>query len=134
MYKRQPIYRTFALQNNMADVTAKGESVANLSDILGVGVGIALSKLNWHIAFTFGLLSCGYLFASRMEVDSVVLPYMNQVRMGYLQRLANEPGAYVLLAATTYDHNTPMHTSSEALDHRFDCACRRGWHTRWTSF
>lgn len=78
---RAPIYRTFALQNNMADVTAKGESVANLSDILGVGVGIALSKLNWHIATTFALLSCGYLFASRMEVDSVVLPFMNQVRM-----------------------------------------------------
>ena len=77
---RAPIYRTFALQNNMADVTAKGESVANLSDIVGVAVGIALSKLNWHIATTFALLSCGYLFASRMEVDSVVLPFMNQVR------------------------------------------------------
>ena len=30
---RAPIYRSFALQNNLADVTAKGESVANLSDI-----------------------------------------------------------------------------------------------------
>jgi hypothetical protein len=76
---RAPIYRSFALQNNMADVTAKGESVANLSDILGVIVGIGLSKLKWHIAATFALLSFGYLFASRMEVDSVVLPFMNQV-------------------------------------------------------
>ena len=76
---RAPIYRTFALRNNMADVTAKGESVANLSDVLGVAAGIALSKLKWPMAVTFGLLSCGYLLASRKEVDSVVLPYLNQV-------------------------------------------------------
>lgn len=30
---RAPIYRTFAKHNNLADVTAKGESVANLADI-----------------------------------------------------------------------------------------------------
>jgi Vitamin B6 photo-protection and homoeostasis len=77
---RAPIYRSFALQNNMADVTAKGESVANLSDVLGVAAGIALSKLRWPMAATFGLLSCGYLLASRKEVDSVVLPYLNQAR------------------------------------------------------
>lgn len=36
---RAPIYRTFALQNNLADITAKGESVANLADILGTLAG-----------------------------------------------------------------------------------------------
>lgn len=36
---RAPIYRTFALQNNLADITAKGESVANLADILGTIAG-----------------------------------------------------------------------------------------------
>ena len=76
---RAPIYRTFALHNNMADVTAKGESVANLSDIFGVAAGIALSKLGLPMAATFALLSCGYLVASRKEVDSVILPYLNQV-------------------------------------------------------
>ena len=81
---RAPIYRTFALSNNMADVTAKGESVANLSDVLGVATGIALSKLRLPMAVTFGLLSAGYLVASRKEVDSVLLPYMNQVCAGCL--------------------------------------------------
>lgn len=76
---RAPIYRSFALQNNLADVTAKGESVANLSDILGVSFGIGISRFNWPIGINFLLLSTGYLIASRKEVDSVILPYMNQV-------------------------------------------------------
>lgn len=75
---RAPIYRSFALQNNLADVTAKGESVANLSDILGVAFGIGLSRFNWPIGVNFLVLSTGYLIASRKEVDSVILPYMNQ--------------------------------------------------------
>lgn len=41
---RAPIYRTFALQNNLADITAKGESVANLADILGTLAGMEWSK------------------------------------------------------------------------------------------
>jgi hypothetical protein len=57
---RAPIYRTFALQNNLADITAKGESVANLADILGTLAGecadvsfiwlVKLLKLvmSWH--------------------------------------------------------------------------------------
>jgi Vitamin B6 photo-protection and homoeostasis len=77
---RAPIYRTFALSNNMADVTAKGESVANLSDIAGVATGIMLSRLRWPLWATIGGLSIGYVVASRKEVDSVILPYMNQVR------------------------------------------------------
>lgn len=76
---RAPIYRSFALNNNMADVTAKGESVANFADICGVAFGIALSQRKWSIATTFTFLSLGYLIASRKEVDSVVLPFMNQV-------------------------------------------------------
>lgn len=83
---RAPIYRSFALQNNMADVTAKGESVANISDICGVAFGIALSRLQWPIAGTFALLSLGYLVASRKEVDSVVLPFMNQVCVASLMQ------------------------------------------------
>jgi hypothetical protein len=81
---RAPIYRTFALSNNLADVTAKGESVANLADVLGTLGGIALSK--WAKAPAvpaFCALSCGYLLASRREVDSVQLPYLNRARLAY---------------------------------------------------
>jgi hypothetical protein len=81
---RAPIYRTFALSNNLADVTAKGESVANLADVLGTLGGIALSK--WAKAPpvpAFCVLSAGYLLASRREVDSVQLPYLNRARLAY---------------------------------------------------
>lgn len=32
---------------------------------------------------TFMFLSCGYLLASRKEVDSVELPYLNRARLAY---------------------------------------------------
>jgi Vitamin B6 photo-protection and homoeostasis len=83
---RAPIYKTFALQNNLADVTAKGESVANLADVLGTICGIVLAKANLPVIPTFAVLSCGYLLASRREVDSVELPYLNRARLSYATR------------------------------------------------
>lgn len=67
----------------MADVTAKGESVANLSDIAGTVCGIYLSRLRLPIYVVFAGLSCGYLLASRREVDSVILPFLNPARLAY---------------------------------------------------
>jgi hypothetical protein len=64
-----------------ADITAKGESVANLADILGTLAGIMLSKWKLPMVPTFVVLSCGYLLASRKEVDSVELPYLNRARL-----------------------------------------------------
>lgn len=64
-----------------ADITAKGESVANLADILGTLAGIVLSKWKLPMVPTFVVLSCGYLLASRKEVDSVELPYLNRARL-----------------------------------------------------
>jgi hypothetical protein len=142
---RAPIYRTFAKQNNLADITAKGacrprplarlallplaplaplgapwrawhcsrwhrllplaplgalgtapplrcaflrvgESVANLADVLGTGFGILLTRAATPLVPTFGILSLGYLLASRREVDSVVLPYLNRARLSYVAR------------------------------------------------
>ena len=83
---RAPIYRTFARQNNLADVTAKGESVANLADVFGTAFGILLAKFNLPVVPTFAILSAGYLLASRKEVDSVVLPYLNHARLSYATR------------------------------------------------
>lgn len=83
---RAPIYRTFARQNNLADITAKGESVANLADVLGTLCGIMLARGNFPIVPTFGILSVGYLIASRREVDSVELPYLNRARLSYAAR------------------------------------------------
>jgi len=83
---RAPIYRTFAKQNNLADVTAKGESVANLADVFGTAFGIAMTRTNLPVVPTFLALSVGYLVASRREVDSVELPYLNRARMSYAAR------------------------------------------------
>ena len=80
---RAPIYRTFAKSNNMADITAKGESVANLSDVFGTAFGILLAKAKLPTIPLFIGLSVGYLIASRKEVDSVELPYFNRARLSY---------------------------------------------------
>jgi hypothetical protein len=53
------------LHRQKADITAKGESVANLADILGTLAGIALSKAKLPMVATFVVLSAGYLVASR---------------------------------------------------------------------
>ena len=87
---RAPIYRTFALSNNLADVTAKGESVANLADIIGTVMGIGLSKARLPLVPTFCALSVGYLLASRREVDSVQLPYLNRARMAVAMQVGGE--------------------------------------------
>jgi hypothetical protein len=78
-----PCCRTFALSNNLADVTAKGESVANLADVLGTIFGILVSKARAPVLPTFCFLSAGYLISSRREVDAVELPYLNRARLAY---------------------------------------------------
>eukprot|EP01025_Chloroclados_australasicus_P059954 TRINITY_DN7628_c0_g1_i10.p2 TRINITY_DN7628_c0_g1~~TRINITY_DN7628_c0_g1_i10.p2 ORF type:complete len:471 (+),score=68.99 TRINITY_DN7628_c0_g1_i10:186-1598(+) len=80
---RAPIYRTFAKSNNLADITAKGESVANLADIMGTMFGICLSKTKLPTFPTFAVLSLGYVISSRKEVDAVELPYFNRARLAY---------------------------------------------------
>jgi hypothetical protein len=45
--------------------------------------GIMLSKGKLPMVPTFVVLSCGYLLASRKEVDSVELPYLNRARLAY---------------------------------------------------
>ena len=64
---RAPIYRAFARNDNIGDVTAKGESVSNLADLVGTMAGIVLSRRNptpMGAMSTFAMLSCGYLFAA----------------------------------------------------------------------
>ena len=69
-----------------ADVTAKGESVANLADIGGTITGIMLSRTQLPMLPVFCLLSLGYLYASRKEVGSVRLPYLNRARLAFAAR------------------------------------------------
>ncbi|XP_050210535.1 protein root UVB sensitive 6 [Mercurialis annua] len=77
---RTPIYKAFAKGENIGDVTAKGECVGNLADLLGTGLSIMISKRNPSLVTTFALLSCGYVFSSYQEVKSVVLHTLNRAR------------------------------------------------------
>ncbi|XP_020584604.1 protein root UVB sensitive 6 [Phalaenopsis equestris] len=77
---RTPIYKAYAKGENIGDVTAKGECVANIADLLGTGLSILVSKSNPSLVVSFAFLSCGYLFSSYQEVKSVVLHTMNRAR------------------------------------------------------
>lgn len=77
---RTPIYKAFAIRENIGDITAKGECTSNIADLLGTGLGITISRGNKHILPIFVLLSCGYVFSSYWEVKSVTLPTLNQAR------------------------------------------------------
>ncbi|KAM3714926.1 hypothetical protein ACJW31_01G370100 [Castanea mollissima] len=77
---RTPIYKAFAKGENIGDVTAKGECVGNIADLLGTGMSIMISKRNPSLVTTFALLSCGYVFSSYQEVKSVVLHTLNRAR------------------------------------------------------
>ncbi|KAK9286852.1 hypothetical protein L1049_015258 [Liquidambar formosana] len=77
---RTPIYKAFAKGENIGDVTAKGECVGNIADLLGTSLSIMMSKRNPSLVATFALLSCGYLFSSYQEVRSVVLHTLNRAR------------------------------------------------------
>lgn len=77
---RTPIYKAFAKGENIGDVTAKGECVGNIADLLGTGLSIMISKKNPSLVTTFTLLSCGYVLSSYKEVKSVVLRTLNRAR------------------------------------------------------
>lgn len=78
---RTPIYKAFAKGENIGDVTAKGECVGNIADLLGTGFSIIMTKRNPSLVTTFALLSCGYLLSSYQEVKSVVLRTLNRARL-----------------------------------------------------
>ncbi|CAO2829853.1 unnamed protein product [Amaranthus hypochondriacus] len=77
---RTPIYKAFAKGENIGDVTAKGECVSNVADLLGTGLSIMLSKNKPSLVTTFAFLSCGYVLSSYQEVRSVVLHTLNRAR------------------------------------------------------
>ncbi|KAK4804223.1 hypothetical protein SAY86_004040 [Trapa natans] len=77
---RTPIYKAFAKGENIGDVTAKGECVSNIADLLGTGLSIMISRRNPSLVKTFALLSCGYILSSYQEVRSVVIHTMNRAR------------------------------------------------------
>lgn len=77
---RTPIYKAYAKGENIGDVTAKGECVGNIADLLGTGLSILVSKTNPSLVASFAFLSCGYVLSSYQEVKSVVLHTMNRAR------------------------------------------------------
>ena len=92
---RAPIYRAFSSDqinhSNLGDITAKGESIGNLADIVGLGVGVIVSKFNPPLFPTFLLLSSCYVFSSVKECSCVQLPSFNHARLSVvLKQYFNE--------------------------------------------
>ena len=87
---RAPIYRAFSSDqvnhSNLGDITAKGESIGNLADIVGLGVGVLVSKFNPPLFPTFLLLSSAYIFSSVKECSCVQLPSFNHARLAVVLR------------------------------------------------
>ncbi|XP_072999692.1 protein root UVB sensitive 6 [Typha latifolia] len=77
---RTPIYKAYAKGENIGDVTAKGECVGNIADLMGTGLSILISKRNPSLVASFAFLSCGYVLSSYQEVKSVVLNTLNRAR------------------------------------------------------
>ncbi|WOK94548.1 protein root UVB sensitive 6-like isoform X1 [Canna indica] len=77
---RTPIYKAYAKGENIGDVTAKGECVGNIADLLGTGLCILISKRKPSLVASFTFLSCGYVFSAYQEVKSVVLNTLNRAR------------------------------------------------------
>ncbi|KAJ7564173.1 hypothetical protein O6H91_02G005800 [Diphasiastrum complanatum] len=79
---RAPIYKAFALNENIGDVTAKGECISNIADLLGTGLGIWMSKRSFNPLGIFCMLSCGYIISSYREVRVLQMPTLNRARFG----------------------------------------------------
>lgn len=77
---RSHIYKAFSQGENIGDVTAKGECISNIADLMGTGLSICLSRQNPSMLATFAVLSVGYIFCSYQEVKSVVLNSLNKSR------------------------------------------------------
>ena len=88
----QQVLGSMLIFSLLADVTAKGESVANLADIGGTVAGILLSRSKLGMLPTFCLLSAGYLVASRQEVAAIQLPYLNRARLAFAARTFLQTG------------------------------------------
>ncbi|KAG0594075.1 hypothetical protein M758_UG045500 [Ceratodon purpureus] len=89
---RAPIYKAFARRENIGDVTAKGECISNIADLMGTGLGIFISKKNPSLIATFCVLSCGYMISSFNEVKSVRLATLNRARFGVVVQSFLETG------------------------------------------
>lgn len=89
---RAPIYKAFARRENIGDVTAKGECISNIADLLGTGLGIFISKRSPSLVATFCVLSCGYMISSFNEIKSVRLATLNRARFGVVVQSFLETG------------------------------------------
>eukprot|EP01039_Chlorochromonas_danica_P005110 gene5110-5616_t len=83
---RNTIYKSFSKNiDNIGDVTAKGEAQSAIIDLLGLSLGVILSKImnasNGKVVIVFGLLIGLDLFCVYHEIRSVVFHTLNFERV-----------------------------------------------------
>eukprot|EP00899_Mesostigma_viride_P022241 jgi/Mesvir1/3200/Mv16352-RA.3 len=99
MSTRTPIYKALAAHDNIGEVTAKGESICNLADLLGMALGIGLSrfmKRGLPANVTFAALTGCYLYSSYHEVYNVVIPTFNEHRLRLATRAFLDEGGRIM--------------------------------------
>ena len=75
----------FAKSNNIADIAGKSVSIFTSSSLIGMGVGIAFSKIIdisqlSQMAPVFALLTCINLYTTYKSVDNITEIYLNNQR------------------------------------------------------
>lgn len=87
---RNTIYRSFALGENIGDITAKGEAQIAITDLLGMMGGVCLSKAlgtsRLSIGIAYLLLSVLDIYAIYREIRSVVFTTLNYERAHLLAK------------------------------------------------
>uniref|UniRef100_K3XB12 DUF647 domain-containing protein n=1 Tax=Globisporangium ultimum (strain ATCC 200006 / CBS 805.95 / DAOM BR144) TaxID=431595 RepID=K3XB12_GLOUD len=87
---RAGFHNSFAMKENLADVTAKAGSQSIASSILGTGLGIGLSQITGastlNVLGAFGVLSAFHLFSIYKSLACVTLRTLNSQRLHLVAR------------------------------------------------
>lgn len=85
---RAAIHKSFAKEENLADITAKTASQNILSATIGTSLGISIAtyaQQNYELTFAiFGVLSMSSLVCSHYSLQHVTINTLNLVRLEYL--------------------------------------------------
>ncbi|CAN6462178.1 unnamed protein product [Victoria cruziana] len=80
---RLPIYSSFAKENNLSDLFAKGEAISTLFNVVGMGVGIQLASticasMQGKVSFCLVQLNFHQIHFLKIDVNILVFAYLKR--------------------------------------------------------